>query len=270
MDVLTRFLNEANAAFWVGIFISFLLGYLTNVVSGPHQKRYMDWVGSQPIRRVLGLGNDDVIVVIPHRRTDGNRKLPTVAVEDVLALRNVFELLAEVGIRKPKIRHPENLAEPDRKKNIITIGGSTRNEFTKYILSYPVNADEIKFSPSVRDPDQTELKRGSTAAYLSPSYSSSQTEGVTGRTQDMAVLLRRPNPRNASNSVVVIAGIRGIGTWGASDCLRKQAEALAHNLKSNGNSRLPAGFLALVEVDYENFDILRTRVKDFACIKEES
>jgi hypothetical protein len=270
LNAFSDFWFSANSFFWLSLAMSsllgFLLGYVANVLSGLHSTRFKEWIAGGHLRGLLRLGGDEVIVVVPHQASPSNRRLPQVAVEDVLALRNVFEILVELGIRHPRIRHPENLAEPDLKRNIISIGGSFRNSFTKAILERPVNGDILAFVPSSVDPTQVELKRGNTMSYTSPSYHGTPSDQPRARSKDIAFILRRPNPKNESCSVVLLAGIRGIGTWGASDHLRKQAKRLAARVRRDQEGAAQHGFLAVIEVEYENFDIVQSKVKDVTSV----
>lgn len=227
----------------VSVIVSFIVGYMTNVLAGPHTRRFTDWINTGPIRKVLQLGPSDVVVVIPLHKIENGRRLPYVAVEDVYALRNVLALLAKMGRTIPSIRDPEHL-DGVVTKNLITIGGPNRNSFTKYILSAQ---EKIKFVDD-QVTGHTEIHRGTGTRHTSASYSKPEGE----QSSDMAVLLRCQNPKNESNVVIVIAGIRGIGTWGASDYLRKEAEALAGELDERQKH---TGFLAEIAVDYEKLDI---------------
>ncbi len=266
MNLLSTLLKHMNAFNWAGLLISFIVGYCTCVLAAPRSKRYMDWISGRYYRILLRLGRGEVIVVLPHQAISSTRRLPQVAVEDVLALRNVFEVLAELGIKHPSIRHPENLTEPDLKRNIISIGGSNRNSFTKKILELPVNGDVLSFTSSPTASDQVEFKRGNTMTYTSPSYGGTPDDQPRAPSRDIAFILRRPNPKNDSCSVVVLAGIRGIGTWGASDHLRKHAQKLSARVAKDQDNAIKQGFLAVIDVDYENFDIAQTKVKDVAAI----
>lgn len=270
MNTLSNFWAQANSFFWIGLCISFVFGYATNILSGPHSKRFREWIEGRYFRTLLRLGRDEVIVVLPHQPAQGTRRLPQVAVEDVLALRNVLEVLAELGINHPRIRHAENLVEPDLKRNIITIGGSNRNTFTREILTHPVNGDLLSFVQSSNGSNQVELKRGNDTTYTSPSYVGAPSDEPKAPSRDIAIILRRPNPKNESCSIVVLAGIRGIGTWGACDHLRKHAKSLAARVKKDHANAVEHGFLAVIDVDYENFDIIRSRVKDVTSIDEDA
>lgn len=227
---------------------------------------YDRWVTSRPIRKLLRLGLDDTILVMAHHPAETNRLLPNVAIEDVFALRNVLRVLSELEIETPKIYHPENLSDTDKTKNVISIGGPTRNKFTKQIL-HAVAGTLIRFDRSTQATDQLEIRIGKHKSFRSASYANATREGLQSRSRDTALLLRIPNPFNPANEVIVIAGIRGIGTWGASDCLRKSAKTLADELRKKV-SNPKAGFLAIIDVVYENFDILHTTIRELAAIEK--
>jgi hypothetical protein len=264
------FWDFRSGFYWVvGLLVSFVLGFLANVLSAPRSKWYLEWIAGRHLRSVLRLGDDEVIIVIPHQSPSGTRRLPQMAVEDVLALRNVFDVLSQLGIKHPKIRHPENLVDPDLKRNIISIGGSSRNVFTRKILELPVNGDLLEFANSATAPDQVELRRGSSMTYTSPSYSG-MIKGPRAPSRDIAIILRRPNPKNETCSVIIVAGIRGIGTWGASDHLRKQAKKLSARIAKNPGKAVKDGFLAVIEVAYDNFDVVQTKIKDVTTVAQDA
>jgi hypothetical protein len=228
--------------FIISNLVAFILGYIANILASPHASRFRDWINNGPIREVLKLGQDDVVVVVPLHKVEQGRSLPYVAVEDVYALRNIFALLTEMHIQ-PKIRDPEHI-EDVLTKNIISIGGPKRNSFTKVVLSDVKNIEFVDDQTT----GETQIRRGPGTRLVSGSYSTPQGQ----KSGDMALLLRKQNPKNESNVVIVIAGIRGIGTWGASDYLRKHSRALARRLEEKHKH---IGFLADIEVEYENLDI---------------
>lgn len=273
MTGLSELWSFSSSFSWAGpalsFVVSFALGYLASVLAGPQARQFTDRVKGKAVRRLLRFSANDIIVVLPHQPGPQNRRLPHVAVEDVLALRNVFDLLAEIGIKHPKIRHPENLTDSDLKKNIVSIGGSNRNQYTAAVLRAPVNGDTLAFVASTAVAGQVELHRGSTTVYNSPSYGEPPSDQARTASKDVAFILRRPNPKNETAAVLLLAGIRGIGTWGASDHLRKHSKALAQRVARDQGGAMNHGFLALLEIEYENFDIVRTKVKDISSILDD-
>ena len=147
---------------------------------------------------------------------------------------------------------------------------SIRNSFTKKVLKLPVNGDLLSFATSPTAVDQIELKRGNTITYTSPSYIDPPEDKPQARRGDIAFILRRPIPKNELCSVVVFAGVRRIGTWGASDHLRKYAKKLSARVAKDQGNAIKQGFLAVIAADYENFDIVQTKVKDVSTVVEDA
>lgn len=263
---LSDYFTIGNTLYGLSVVASYVGGYLTNVLSGPHTESFKGWVQSGDLRKLLQLGREEVIIVLPHQTESKSRELPQIAVEDALALKNVFEILGDIGVKHPKIRHPSNLSESDRKRNIISIGGSMTNSFTAEVLELPLADGKLDFKRSETHPDQVVLKRGDSITYTSPSYASPRPVNAQDKIPDIGFILRRPNPRNPVSTILVLAGIRGRGTWGASDHLRKNAKKLHARVKKDGENALDRGFLAVLDVDYENFDITRTRIKDISSV----
>lgn len=162
------------------------------------------------------------------------------------------------------------MAEPDKKRNIITIGGSQTNAFTEEILQLPLADGQLAFVPSDTQSPQLVLKRGDSITYTSPSYLNIGTDNAGAKSSDIGFILRRPNPKNPSCSVVVLAGIRGVGTWGASDHLRKNAKKLFARVKKDDSNAIDHGFLAILDAEYEKFDITHTRVKDISSVGDDA
>ena len=125
-----------------------------------------------------------------------------------------------------------------------------------------MNGDLLDFACRPTALDQIELRRGSSMTYTSPSYIGTPEDQPRAPSRDIAFILRRPNPKNEACSVVLLAGIRGIGTWGASDHLRKQAKKLSARIAKNPGNAVENGFLAVLDVDYDNFDVVQTKIKD--------
>src|SRR5687767_9190557 len=97
-NTLSDFWSSVNAGYWIGLLspplVAFVLGYIANVLSAPHSTWFKQWTTARHLRDLLRLGGEEVIVVVPHQAAPSERRLPQLAIEDVLALRNVFEILA--------------------------------------------------------------------------------------------------------------------------------------------------------------------------------
>lgn len=71
-----------------------------------------------------------------------------------------------------------------------------------------------------------------------------------GRLEDYALIIRAENPWNPETRLIIIAGIRGIGTWGAARYLRSQIRELLKR-------RHGKDFAAVIHVEYNNYKIPR-------------
>jgi hypothetical protein len=78
------------------------------------------------------------------------------------------------------------------------------------------------------------------------------------RFDDVALILRVRNPWNARNKILCLAGVRGIGTWGAGEFVKKMWPLLLQNLRGPSS----ADFWAIVGIRYENMDITKFSVFD--------
>jgi hypothetical protein len=72
---------------------------------------------------------------------------------------------------------------------------------------------------------------------------------------DIAMVIRTDNPYNPKTKVLIIAGIRGIGTWGAAKYLRQNAKEL--NKITKGKD-----FACLLKVTYDRWRIKKVEISD--------
>jgi hypothetical protein len=97
------------------------------------------------------------------------------------------------------------------------------------------------------------------AVYLSPTYAEIDLLREQGKSPangpltDYALLGRFPNPWNPSVKTILIAGIRGIGTWGAARHLRERAHELAKEFDGRD-------FVVIVKVGYRDYKITDTEI----------
>ena len=82
--------------------------------------------------------------------------------------------------------------------------------------------------------------------------------------EDYAVVTKVTNPWNASTKVIQIAGIRGIGTWGAAECIKKEWHQLHDQLP---NKAKDSDFSALIRIEYDNCDITSIDVRRVVPLK---
>jgi hypothetical protein len=119
------------------------------------------------------------------------------------------------------------------------------------------------FSKDASEKERLRIRWGADL-FLSPSYEQEgdpATEG-TGPFDDVAIVLKMRNPWNPDKQLLIVAGVRGIGTWGAGEFLKKGYMQLYTKLHvSRFSSALSsAQFAAIVSVCYQEFDITETHV----------
>lgn len=124
----------------------------------------------------------------------------------------------------------------------------------------------IRFSGVGGSPERWQISiKG--ADYLSPTYSQIPTLRESGQNPangpltDYALLGRFRNHWNPELNVLMIAGIRGIGTWGAARHLRDNAESLKAKFGRNE-------FLAVIEVKYQDYKIIETALVNEALLSD--
>jgi hypothetical protein len=74
---------------------------------------------------------------------------------------------------------------------------------------------------------------------------------------DVAMIIKARNPWAGQRRILIVSGIRGFGTWGAAEFLKKHWQEL-HERKGRsrrlGTSK-HGNFAALISVRYANYDI---------------
>lgn len=75
--------------------------------------------------------------------------------------------------------------------------------------------------------------------------------------EDYAVVTKVTNPWNDKSKVVWVAGIRGIGTWGAAECIKKEWRQIYSKLLPENKD---CDFSAILKINYNNCDITSINV----------
>lgn len=201
------------------------------------------------------------LFVLPPRETATDMRppaLPRTSMEDFLAVNNIIRAYLQIGWDPPAhTRHPDLLLEDDRSQNnLILLCASQRNAVTKEAIEKlrSSNSEFCHLIP-IFEIDQSSKNREirwNTGTFPSMSFNQ---KGPTYN--DTAVIVKTQNPWAKDKKILIVAGIRGFGTWGAGDFLRK---SLSELYDQKGNSRgkgisKTGNFVALVNVEYKNFDI---------------
>jgi len=226
-------------------------------------RRFASWRKDRGHRAILAGFDGPTIFVFPPRDVVG-RTLPHTAVEDFLAINNIISAFLRVGRQPPeKIRDHDHLLDPDKKRcNLILICSPRSNRVTKDALErllaggkYP--GDLIPRFEEVPDkPDRLRIYWNK-ADWNSPSYDQ------RGRREDVAIILKAQSPWASDRKLLIVAGVRGIGTWGAAEMLKKWwmeiYEKKGHS-RRHGTTK-QGDFVAMVSVEYEDSDIKRVSLR---------
>jgi hypothetical protein len=202
--------------------------------------------------------SDPILFVFPPR-PGGDRLLPHMAVEDFLAINNIISAYLRIGRTPPsKVRDHSHLTEQDRKtNNLVLICSSKSNDITREALNLLRNRlhDVIPYFEDVPGASSQIQIKWNGGTYTSDSYL--QQERRDRKQEDLAVIVKAQNPWAAQHKILIVAGIRGIGTWGAAEFLKKWWQDLYYKKdasRARGTSKT-GDFVALVRVQYEDHDI---------------
>lgn len=181
-----------------------------------------------------------------------------ISVEDLRGLQAILKLILMAFPRHAMfdLKLPEEVTLPNV-QNVLTICSSRRNAITRAILENPTIQSRLRVGFAI----DTDPVQGSDAEQWvilfdgtpikSPSYQEDVELRAKGRdprdgpVNDVALLAKVSNPINASSKFIVVAGVRGFGTWGAAEFLRREADFL---LQETGGE----DFVMVVEVTREN------------------
>lgn len=260
------------------VVIGFFLSLLATIFGAAIYARLREYKTKRPLNRLLNFGNDELLYIFPPRYEAPEAILPRTSTEDFLAMNNFTGALLQIGwANKVGVRDIDHFTPNDKNRNLVVICSPKSNPFaavvqTEMFKLYPQSRFyRVERDPDHRveqDPDEEQwVVRDGFGIWRSDTYS--QIDGfreenlVTAEQtlDDVAVISKITNPWNKENKIFLVAGVRGIGTWGAAECINKEWQQIYKRMPR----RLKGGdFSALVQVDYHNCDIVRIRVVD--CI----
>lgn len=235
--------------------------------------RVWQWARDQRTARgqgaiLAGLERPNLFVFPPRESAKSAIGLPSVSVEDFLAMNNIIS--AFLRAKQPPPDHvrstPRLTGKEKLDHNLILICSSKSNSVTKEALDQlrstlsPRVADCVPSFEEIAGTEELQIRwKGGT--YQSPSYRQTGSERT-----DFAIIVKATSPWAPQRHILIVAGIRGIGTWGAAEFLKKSWEPL---YERKGSDRLcgttkRGDFAALVRVRYKDLDIKPVQLIDFA------
>jgi hypothetical protein len=247
------------------------------------------------LKTLLNFGRGDLYVVFPQRDEVAikNAILPRGASEDFFAIDNLSRVLQRMGQKHYHLRTADVFMAPGSmanwSNNVVTIGSPRSNMFTRRALRelkspFKFGRDRKGVWWVRRDQDPGKCKCKSRALQQQEANARKIQQEANARKKpaaelaldDVAVIAKYRNPfsPNNDNLLLMIAGVRGIGTWGATHYLREKAGELYERkggrpksgwlpiLTSYRPNGKDGEFIAFVSIKYENFSIAGTELED--------
>ena len=255
--------------------LGFVLSIIGALIGATIQRRWDRRRTRRPLNQLLNFGSDDLLFVFPHRTDESNQNpaasylLPRTSTEDFIAINNFMTVLANSGWeRGAHVRDTTRFRADDHKRNLVIVCSPKSNDkaaefqdalIKKKIVAYYFEKRGDRWC--ILHPTDSDRP-----PYESPSWSQEQeylASGVDRRDlpgkafTDYAIITKATNPWNPHNKVIWIAGIRGIGTWGAAECVKKRWLDIYNALPKGAKD---ADFSAIIKVFYDNSDIANTEV----------
>jgi hypothetical protein len=235
--------------------IALVVGYLLNFL----------WMFYRRKRRSAGQSaifaglDGSTKFVFPPREEVASAFLPRISIEDFMAINNIISAYILAGFDPPnKVLDSKHVDDKDkRQNNLILICSSKTNATTAEAIrrlkeSNPAKAHLIPDFINDLKTDRIQI-RWKTGIFPSETFDQ---EGPLYT--DIAIILKSRNPWAGQHKIMIVAGIRGIGTWGAAEFLKKWWKPL---YEKKGEKKT-GDFAALVKIEYENFDIKSAELLD--------
>lgn len=247
--------------------LGFLLSIGAAIVGAYIQRRLDRRAERQPLNQLLNFGPDELLFVFPHREQIREAILPRTSTEDFLAMNNVISALINIGWnRKTGVRDTNHVSEADKRRNLVIICSPKSNTFAKEFQDRVRKIVPDIFFFRADEADAWTISNANDGYYRSKSFEQEREylnagilrHELPGQSfEDYAIVTKITNPMNHDMKILWIAGIRGIGTWGAGECIKKEWRQIYNKLPEG---RKDCNFSALLRVYYNNIDIVSIKV----------
>jgi len=224
---------------------------------------------------ILGFAREQVTFVYPARvdqfSEPARNILPRTSTEDFLAMNNIMSALLRIHWSgEAKLKIAADFREEDRATDLILICSPFSNPAAETTLR-----ELYQKYPSLPTFEREQASnryyiRAGTEYYYSSTYDvvdrciASGQRPEEAEMVDYGVIIKAPNPWDATNTVLLVAGIRGIGTWGAAEFLKKRWQDIIDRKRHDGQHRRWGPFAAVVEVKFSRGDLVGFRVMMFS------
>ena len=262
---------------WKDIII-LIIGFMLSIIAGligALIQRYIDRRGEKrPLNQLLNFGKDDLLFIFPHREEITEAILPRTSTEDFLAMNNFISALIKIDWnRKISVRDTRRVSRSDKKRNLVIICSPKSNDLTVEFQDTLKKQAKHFFSFEQSQSGEWYIFDDD-GKYESKSYKQEAkylNEGIDRRDmptksfEDYAVITNVSNPWNDENKVILLAGTRGIGTWAAAECFKKEWRQIYNQLPENHKE---GDFSALLRINYNNCDITSIEVRRVIVIND--
>ena len=242
--------------------------------------RYVSFRTSREVRELrtlLNFGPGDLYVVFPQRDEVEieNAILPRGSTEDFFAINNLGRVFQRMGGDTIyRLRTDDRfMKDPGLwRHNVVTIGSNRSNDFTNMALAklkWPFKVEDKDGVLCIhREDEEHGYHQWDSDTLRQQRANSADISAAELELDDIAVIAKYRNPWNPENLLLFIAGVRGIGTWGATYYLREKAQELYEHKSGHPKSgRIPVltsyapngkdgDFIAILSVHYHNFRVV--------------
>jgi len=240
----------------------FVFSIIAALVGAFLQRKYDHWRENRPLNRLLNFGASPLLFIFPQRDTITEAILPQTSTEDFLAMNNFITGLLNIDWRrKVGVRDTTRVLREEREENLVIICSPKSNTFARDFQEEWKEQLKGGFFFKMDDKGRWYIKATDGGLYYSDSFDQEKQYKAEGcipsdlpsnKFDDVAIVTKLTNPWEKRNKVFWIAGIRGIGTWGAAECIKKEWRQIYDELPHDNKE---ADFSALINIGYDNCDI---------------
>ncbi len=259
--------------------ISFILNVIASVVGALllfTYQRSKVWFVQKNLLKILDFLNRKLMFVYPPRRDQVANPsrviLPRTATEDFLSINNMLSVLLKLkwnGLCAFK-NSEDFLKNIENKKNdIVFICSPFSNPgcnealielekkeggLPKFLIDDVTKRNYIRFHGN---------KYESTSYDVIEECIKNGSSPENAEMLDYAAIIKTSNPWEPDKRILILAGIRGVGTWGASEFIKKHWEKLYNKKRSDGKHTKRGNFAAIIKVLYKDCDLKEFSLEDF-------
>jgi hypothetical protein len=257
--------------------ILLIVGFVLAIIGaqiGAYLQRLLDRIHERrPLNQILNFGRDSILFIFPHREEISEAILPRTSTEDFLAMNNFISALLAAGwSNSVGVRDTRHVSADDKRRNLVVVCSPKSNAFAEELQKELVGRHVRAFEFTLKGDQHWAIDIGE-GPLDSESYAQERQYELQGipkarfserMFEDLAVVTKVRNPWNPRNKIVWLAGLRGIGTWAAGECVKKHWKEIYDSLPAGHKD---CDFSALLHIQYSNCDITKIEVRHVRVLK---